>query len=127
MPMPDMQQHIYLRYLSVSDGFGTYSDGIHDDLNKHVWNVLGWDPKADMDAALEEYGKVWFGMELAGDVAKGLRMLEANWKGRILENDGIPKTMAIWEDIAKRTPDYATNWRAQMYLFRARYDANVQA
>lgn len=127
MPMPDMQQHIYLRYLSVSDGFGTYSDGIHDDLNKHVWNVLGWDPKADMDAALEEYGKVWFGMELAGDVAKGLRMLEANWKGRILENDGIPKTMAIWEDIAKRTPDYTTNWRAQMYLFRARYDANVQA
>lgn len=127
MPMPDMQRHIYLRYLDVSDGFGTYSDGIHDDLNKHVWNVLGWDPKADMDDALEEYGKVWFGPALARDVAKGLRMLEANWKGRVLENEGIPKTLAHWEDIAKRVPDFETNWRAQMYLFRARFDANVQA
>jgi len=127
MPMPNMQQHIYLRYLGVSDGFGTYSDGIHDDLNKHVWNVLGWDPKADIDAALEEYGKVWFAPELAKDVATGLRMLEANWTGPILENEGIPKTLAVWEDIAKRTPDFENNWRAQMYLFRARYDANVQA
>ena len=77
--------------------------------------------------ALEEYGKVWFGPALARDVAKGLRMLEANWKGRVLENKGIPKTLAHWEDIAKRVPDFDTNWRAQMYLFRARFDANVQA
>ncbi|MCA9074946.1 MAG: hypothetical protein KDA93_07935 [Planctomycetaceae bacterium] len=127
MPMPDMQAHIYRKYLEVSDGFGTYSDGIHDDLNKHVWNVLGWDPDADMDVALEEYGKVWFGDALAKDVAQGLRGLEANWKGPVLENTGIPKTLAMWEDIAKRVPDFEENWRAQMYLFRARFDANVQA
>lgn len=127
MPMPEMQKHIYLRYLGVSDGFGTYSDGIHDDLNKHVWNVLGWDPKADLDAALEEYGKVWFGGDLAADVARGMRMFEANWTGRIFENTTIPETLALWEDLAKRVPDFETNWRAQMYLFRARFDANVQA
>lgn len=127
MPMPEMQQHIYLRYLGVSNGFGTYSDGIHDDLNKQVWNVLGWDPKSDMDGALREYGKVFLGVDLADEVAKGLRMFEANWTGPILENITIPKTLTLWEDIAKRVPDFETNWRAQMYLFRARFDANVQA
>ncbi|MEZ6054532.1 MAG: hypothetical protein R3C02_24620 [Planctomycetaceae bacterium] len=127
MPMPNMQAHIYRKYLNVSDGFGTYSDGIHDDLNKHVWNVLGWDPQADMDVALEEYGKVWFGVDLATDVAQGLRALEANWRGPVVDNMGIPQTLTLWEDIAKRVPDFDKNWRAQMYLFRARFDANVQA
>jgi hypothetical protein len=127
MPMPDMQRHIYRRYLDVSDGFGTYSDGIHDDLNKHVWNVLGWDPNADLDEALREYGKVWFGSDLADEVAQGLRMFEANWQGPALKNQTIPKALALWEDIAERLPDFDTNWRAQMYLFRARFDANVQA
>ncbi|MCF6285814.1 MAG: glycoside hydrolase family 20 zincin-like fold domain-containing protein, partial [Candidatus Hydrogenedentes bacterium] len=127
MPMPKMQRHIYLRYRDVSDGFGTYSDGIHDDLNKHVWNVLGWESNADMDTALREYGKVWFGVGLAKDVARGMRLFEANWRGSILKNTSIPKTLALWEDIAARVPDYDTNWRAQMYLFRARFDANVQA
>jgi hypothetical protein len=127
MPMPAMQAHIFQRYLDVSDGFGTYSDGIHDDLNKHVWNVLGWDPKADLDAALREYGKVWFGEALAADVAKGMRLFEEAWQGPILKNKAIPKSLALWESIAKRVPDYETNWRAQMYLFRARFDANVAA
>ncbi len=127
MPMPEMQSHIYKRFLSVSNGFGTYSDGIHDDLNKQVWNILGWDPESDLDAALEEYGKVWFGVDLAHDVALGLRALEANWQGSILDNNSIPKTLAMWETIAKRVPDFQQNWRAQMYLFRARFDANVQA
>ncbi|MEO2033070.1 MAG: hypothetical protein ABGZ35_13390 [Planctomycetaceae bacterium] len=126
MPMPKMQRHIYGRYLDVSDGFGTYSDGIHDDLNKHVWNVLGWDPQTDMDAALEEYGKVWFGVDLAKDVAEGLRALEANWSGPVTDNTAIPRTLATWEDIAKRVTGFENNWRAQMYLFRARFDANVQ-
>jgi hypothetical protein len=127
MPMPKMQQHIYNRYRNLSDGFGTYSDGIHDDFNKHVWNTLGWQPNADMDAALIEYGKVFFGVDFAQEVAKGMRLFEECWTGPILENTAIPKSLALWEDIAKRLPGFDTNWRAQMYLFRARFDANVQA
>ena len=53
-------------------------------------------------------------------------MLEENWKGPILENTAIPKSLALWESIADRCTDFDTNWRAQMYLFRARFDAYVQ-
>ncbi|NUN95724.1 MAG: hypothetical protein HUU16_06100, partial [Candidatus Omnitrophica bacterium] len=127
MPMPKAHHHIYLRYKHLSDGFGTYSDGIHDDLNKVIWNALGWDPAADMPALLREYGKVWWGAELAEDVAQGLEMLEENWRGPILENAAIPESRELWESIAKRTTGFDTHWRAQMYLLRARYDAYVQA
>jgi len=126
MPMPKAHKHIYLRYRDITDGFGTYSDGIHDDLNKVVWSAYGWDPNTDLDVLLKEYGKVWWGDDLAQDVAKGLFMLEENWVGPILENTTIPKTHALWESIAKRCTDFDTNWRAQMYLFRARFDAYVQ-
>ncbi len=126
MPRPKAIKHIYLRYKSLTDGFGTYSDGNHDDLNKIVWSAYGWDPDADLDTVLEEYGKVWWGPALAKDVAQGMLMLEEDWVGRILENTTIPKTLALWESISERCPDFDSNWRAQMHLFRARYDAYVQ-
>ena len=126
MPMPEMQRHIYLRYKDLTHGFGTYSEGVHDDLNKQLWCTYGWDPDTDLESFLEEYGKVWWGPSLAKDVAKGLTMLEENWKGPILENTVIPETLALWESLADRCTDFETNWRAQMYLFRARFDAYVQ-
>ncbi len=126
MPMPQAQRHIYLRYKDYSNGYGTYSDGVHDDLNKALWSALGWEPQLDLDTFLKEYGKVWWGEALSDDVARGLAMLEENWKGPILENKVIPKSLALWESIAKQCADFETNWRAQMYLFRARFDAYVQ-
>jgi hypothetical protein len=126
MPLPEMHRHIYLRYKDVSDGFGTYSDGVHDDLNKNLWSYLGWDPTGDVDEFLHDYGKLWWGQDLAKDVATGMRMLEKNWRGPIAANGTIPKTQILWEAISSRTADMETNWRAQMYLFRARFDAYVQ-
>ena len=126
MPMPNAHKHIYLRYRNVSNGFGTYSDGIHDDLNKIVWTAYGWDPETDLAQLMEEYGKAWWGEAQAKDVAKGMFMFEENWKGPILENTAIPKSLELWERIAEDCKDFDTNWRAQMYLFRARFDAYVQ-
>lgn len=126
MPMPEAHTHIYLRYRDLSDGFGTYSDGVHDDFNKILWSELGWDPGADVGELLEEYGKTWWGPDLAKSVAEGLKGLEENWRGPIEANVGIPKTLEIWEEIAERTSDFENHWRAQMYLQRARYDAYVQ-
>ncbi|MEO2046055.1 MAG: glycoside hydrolase family 20 zincin-like fold domain-containing protein [Pirellulales bacterium] len=126
MPQPSAQRHIYLRYRPITNGFGTYSDGIHDDLNKQMWNVLGWDPRTDPNVFLEEYGKLWWGPALAQDVALGLQMLEENWQGPILENETITKSLVLWENVSTHCHDFDSNWRAQMYLLRARYDAFVQ-
>jgi hypothetical protein len=126
MPLPKAQKQIYLRYRTMTNGFGTYSDGIHDDLNKQIWNTLGSNPHASMNVLLEEYGKLWWGQAQSKKVAMGLQMLEKNWQGPILENEGIPKALDLWESISSRCRDFESNWRAQMYLFRARFDAYVQ-
>jgi len=127
MPLPEMHQRIYKRYRGFSKGFATYSDGINDYFNKVLWSLLGWDRDTEIDVILKEYGKLWWREELSGDVPKGLSMLEKNWQGAIVENETIPKTLALREDITRRCSDFETNWRIQIYLFRARFDAHMQS
>ena len=105
--------------LEVGDFVVFYSDGVSDDMNKFLWSALGWDSKAEVKDILREYGKAFFGDEHGAAVAKGLMMLEENWVGPILENDGIERTLAHWQGIADKGGEaLASNWRMQLHLFR---------
>jgi len=126
-PRPRGMSHIHNLYAPLTEGFITYSDGVSDDMNKFLWSALGWDSKAEVEDVLREYGKVFFGNEHGSVVAKGLMMLEENWVGPILENDGIERTLAHWQGIADKGGEaLASNWRMQLHLFRACYDAYLR-
>ena len=49
---PTQMKAAHNHYAAMTNGFGSYSDGVHDDLNKAVWSALAWDPNADLDAIL---------------------------------------------------------------------------
>lgn len=127
-PRPEDTSLIHNTYAPFSAGFVSYSDGAHDDLNKMIWSALAWDPSASVDAILEDYGRVFFGSDVAHDVAMGLRMLESNWRGPIVKNGGIDATLAHWERIGEKGGIRLNeNWRYKMYLFRATFDAYIRA
>ena len=65
----------------MSDGFLSYSDGVHDDVNKIVWSALAWDPDRDVRDILVEYARVHFSPAVAEAAADGLLALETNWRG----------------------------------------------
>ena len=72
-------------------------------------------------------GAVFFGEAYAGDVARGLLMLESNWDGPVLENRMIEETLRHWQRLALRGGEgLQANSRFQMYLARAYLDASVQ-
>lgn len=122
-PRPGHNQLVHNAYDEFASGFGTYSDGIHDDLNKMVWSALGWDPGADIHEIVLDYGRLFFGEDVGQDVADGLWMLQDNMQGDFLKNDGISKTLAKWREIGRKlTPDVRKSWRYQMYLMRAIFD-----
>lgn len=126
-PRPRAMAHIHNLYKDLACGFITYSEGIHDDLNKIVWSALGWDSTSPVETILEEYAKVFLNPEEAKPASRALLRLEDNWTGPILQNQGIAGTLALWTGIADRRPEERDrNWRLQMYLFRACYDAYVQ-
>ena len=125
-PQPLMYTQLFNRDTKYTDGFITYSDGSHDDVNKVLWSQLGWDSKKDPKTIIQEYTQFFFGPKVAEEAAKGIFNLEKNWDGPILENNSIKETLALWKGLEENNPDLANNWRWQQLIMRAYYDAYIQ-
>lgn len=126
-PRPHQMASIHNLYAPLSDGFVTYSDGAHDDLNKVIWSARGWDPDAEPEQIVREYSKVFFGDDVAETGMRALTGLEVNWQGPVQENKSIPETLRLWQEVGNKLSGRSKNWRWQMYAMRATYDAYVQA
>jgi len=125
-PMPDYYAGIHGKYAPFTDGFVSYSDGCHDDVNKIIWSQRGWDPSKSVQKILEEYGRFFFGPSVADASANGILGLEKNWYGPLAINGTVSMTMAYWKNLEKSHPEYAGNWRWQMLVVRAYYDWYVR-
>ena len=126
-PRPEGMAHIFRKLSHYSVGFNTYSDGAHDDVNKILWNALGWDSTTEVRDILRDYAHYFIGEGHEDAIAEGLFALERNWRGPLLENDGVEDTLAHWRQIEKKaSKEVLGNWRFQMGLYRAYYDACVQ-
>jgi hypothetical protein len=125
-PRPFEYAAIHNRYAPLSDGFISYSDGVHDDVNKAVWSALGWDrSRAPRDIVIE-YARLFFDPAAAEEAADAILALERNWRGSLIANGGVEAALAKWNDLERRMPHLAANWRWQMCLLRANYDAFVR-
>ena len=105
-----------------TDGFVSYSDGCHDDVNKVIWSMRGWNPDADVNELLNDYGRFFFGPNLDEATANGIAALEQNWNGPLAENGGVEAGFAYWKKLEADHPELKTNWRWQLLLLRAYYD-----
>lgn len=122
-PQPVYYANVYRFIAPYMDGFISYSDGAHDDLNKVVWSLLGWDAKMDEHTILQQYANFFFGSPVRELAADGILALERNWEGAIRDNGGIRATLALWQQLEKEHPSLSGNWRWQMLVLRAYYDA----
>ncbi|NBU29191.1 MAG: hypothetical protein EBS42_13545, partial [Caulobacteraceae bacterium] len=122
-PRPVFQSTAHARWARFTDGFLSYSDGVHDDVNKFVWTRRAWDPQASVDDMMLDYARFHFGAEAAEEVAEGILALERNWAGPVEENGGIGLTLRHWTALERRLPGRSADWRWQLLVLRARYDA----
>ncbi|MDX1285204.1 MAG: hypothetical protein R3182_09335, partial [Draconibacterium sp.] len=125
-PQPYYYAEIHNQYAKYTDGFLSYSDGIHDDVNKVIWSQMGWNSKGDVRQIMVEYCRFFFGTDVAEEAAEGILALEQNWVGPLLDNPVIKKTLDTWQKFEKENPQLTKNWRWQQLLMRAYYDAFIQ-
>ena len=127
-PRPLDEAHIFRGLQPYADaGFLTYSEGCNDDVNKMVWSSLGWNPDVDVTDALRDFARYFIGPDFADSFAQGLLGLERNWRGPLLTNAGVDRTLAAFDEMeSKATPQQKQNWRFQQALYRANYDAYLR-
>ncbi len=123
-PRPIYSAALHNFFAEFTDGFLSYSDGVHDDVNKQIWTLRSWDPKMPVRDMLLEYTRFFFGAAVAEASADGILALEKNWEGAIGENGSIDSTLTLWRALDAAHPALREhNWRWQMCLLRANYDA----
>jgi hypothetical protein len=122
-PRPMHYSALYHFLEPYMDGFISYSDGVHDDANKIIWTRLAWDPALSERKILTEYANFFFSTAVKQDAADGILALETNWQGPATTNGSIQTTWMSWKQMEQKNPSLASNWRWQMYLLRANYDA----
>ena len=125
-PRPAEYAVIHNRWAAYSDGFISYSDGVHDDVNKTVWSALSWDPALPVRDILIDYARAYFHPAIAEETADAILALEKNWHGPLVDNGSVEGTLQSWQELERKAPQLSGNWRWQMCLLRANYDAFVR-
>jgi hypothetical protein len=126
-PRPYAYAKIFRDWAKYTDGYITYSEGVNDDLNKFVWSCLGWDPDTNVEYILVDYSNYFISNKFADSFAQGLIGLEKNWQGPLIANYGVHDTLRIFREMElDATPQDKQNWRFQLALYRAYYDAYIR-
>lgn len=125
-PRPAEHAAIHNRYVSATDGFISYSDGVHDDVNKAIWGALAWDPKQPVRKILIDYARFHFSAAKAEEIADAILALERNWAGPLINNGSVEATLMMWDKLNSQLPELSGNWRWQLCLLRAAYDPYVR-
>lgn len=122
-PRPVFYARVHDRTAAYTDGFISYSDGVNDDFNKALWTRKAWDPALDVRTIALEYTRTFFGAAVADRAADGLLALERNWEGPLAVNGAVDATLSLWQQLEADAPQLSSNWRWQMHVLRAYYDA----
>ncbi len=127
-PRPIDETEIYRYFSSLHSGFITYSEGVNDDVNKMIWDQLGWSANANPVETLRDYSRFFIGPRI-GDhnedaFAQGILALEKNWVGPLMINSGVDVTLAQFQQLERAaSSEQLNNWRFESALYRAYYDA----
>lgn len=107
-------------------GSVSYSEGVHDDINKMIWSDMDYFGETSLRESLMDYSRVFFWGVPAEPIVDGIFGLEQNWIGDPAENGHIENTLRIFDDVLTAYPHLIENWRFVMCLFRAKCDAIIK-
>ena len=106
-------------------GSVSYSEGVHDDLNKMVWSLLEFDDCYPLHEAVSDYVRYFFyGTDTQG-LTDAIFGLEKNWEGNPLNNPSINNTFKAFVSFKNSFPELCGNWRFLLLYFRACCDKLV--
>ncbi len=120
-PRPLEYQLLHKRTRQYVDGQISYSEGIHDDVNKVIWSALDFDFYASLKEILRQYSRLFFVGADENIVADGILGLEQNWNTAPEYSVSVEPTYELLRKLNIRD-----NWRFNLLLFRSACDKAVR-
>ena len=126
-PRPLDEKLIHNRFAALAQGSISYSEGTNDDVNKFIWTGQDWNPETPVTETLRDYARYFIGPKYTEGVTQGLLALEENFRGPLLSNEQIERTLQQWQDMeSSASTAVLSNPRFQSGLIRACFDAYTQ-
>ncbi|MBQ7595955.1 MAG: hypothetical protein IJU45_04760, partial [Clostridia bacterium] len=125
-PRPQEYASLYENTKNYFCGSVSYSDGIHDDVNKVVFSALDFDSSQPVETVLNDYARAFFYKADSKKIADLVLSLEKNWEGSPAENEEIETTYSKAAGHIKTYPFLENNFRFIMLLFRAECDLLIK-
>lgn len=120
---PRAMKHIHNLHAKYMVGSLTYSEGIHDDVNKMVWGDQDFSTKTSCEETVQDYVRLFISPDLTDKLSELILSLEDNWKGHIETNTSIDRVYQGFEEIASTYgPEVTENARFQLAYLRALSD-----
>ena len=126
-PRPEEYRRLYSATESFFDGSISYSDGIHDDVNKVVFSALDFDKNAKVTDILKDYANAYIHTADKEEISNIILMLERNWLGAPNENPTADICHKKLKNLAEKDKELLNNFRFVMLLFRAECDCLVKS
>jgi hypothetical protein len=96
-------------------------------VNKFIWSDQDWNPNLTVEETLQDYARLFISPDHAKEIAEGIVELEENLRGPLLSNKQVNKSLERFQSLEKAAPvSMMRNFRFQMCLLRAYYDAFIQ-
>lgn len=124
-PRPVEFSTLHRLYSHYTIGSVSYSEGVHDDLNKMVWSLLEFDSDYPLREAVSDYVRYFFYGTDTEYLTDAILGLEKNWEGNPLNNPSINNTYKAFWELRYDYPALSENWRFLLLYFRACCDELV--
>ncbi len=125
-PRPTEFRTLHRIFSPYSIGSVSYSEGVHDDVNKAVWSALEWNADADLRDILLDYARLYMPGIDEEKTADTILLLERNWQGDPVENPCIDFTYKNLCELKTDYPSMTQNWRFMLLYFRGCCDKLVK-
>lgn len=124
-PRPTELLTLHRLYSQYTIGSVSYSEGVHDDVNKAVWCALEFDKNANLREILLDYARFFMYEGDPERLCNAIFALEKNWDCDPLYNPGIDFTFREFSSLRDEFPALWENWRFLLLYFRACTDEFV--
>lgn len=126
-PRPRDEKMAHNALDQLANGSISYSEGTNDDVNKFIWSDQDWNPETLAIETLRDYARFFISPDFTEEIAQGLLALEDNIRGSLATNMKVQQALWQWQEIeANASISMRSNFRYQMGLIRAYYDAYIQ-